>query len=109
MNLTISDYKTVLDYYNINYNKMKKNKIISTAEDILSTKLCRCIKKVSSIKNDKSRSVGICKNSVIRKKGLKINKFRCKKKPRFISFNKTKKKIKKLKDRLTIKNKTNYK
>ncbi len=105
MDLTLKDYKTVLDYYNINHSKMKKNKIISTAEDILSTKLCRCIKKVSSLKNDKSRSVGICKNSVIRKKGLKINKFRCKKKPRFIAFNKTKKKIKKFKRRLTLKNK----
>ena len=105
MNLTITDYKTVLDYYNIKYNKMKKNKIISTAEDILSTKLCRCIKKVSSLKNDEKRSIGICRNSVIRKKGLTINNFRCKKKPRFIAFNKTKKKIKKIKRRLTIKNK----
>ena len=44
MNLTLSDYKTVLYYYSINYDKMKKNKIISSAEDILATKLCRCIK-----------------------------------------------------------------
>lgn len=107
MNLTLSDYKTVLDYYSINYDKMKKNKIISTAEDILATKLCRCIKKVTKPKEKETRAIGICRNSVIRKKGISIHKFRCKKKPKLISFNKTKKKLKKYKKNLTIKNRKN--
>ena len=80
MNLTLSDYKTVLDYYSINYDKMKKNKIISSAEDILATKLCRCIKKVTKPNEKEKRAIGICRNSVIRKKGISIRKFRCKKK-----------------------------
>ena len=97
MELSLKDYKTILEYYSIDYSKFNKKKITSTAENILSKKLCRCIKKVSSIKNDKNRAIGICRNSVITKKGLTINKFRCKKKPRLISFNKTNKKIKKKK------------
>ena len=104
MDLTINDYKTILDYYNIDYKNMKKNKIIYTGEDILAKKLCRCIKKVDYPKKDEKRAIGICRNSVIKKKGLSINKFRCKKKARLIPFNKTKKKIKKNNKRLSIKN-----
>tara|TARA_Y100001958_G_C21248343_1_gene580922 strand:- start:5016 stop:5342 length:327 start_codon:yes stop_codon:yes gene_type:complete len=104
MDLTLKDYKTILEYYNIDYSFFKKNKIISTAENILAEKLCRCIKKVTPPKNDKIRAIGICRNSVIQKKGLTINKFRCKKKPKLLTFNKTKKKIKKKNKRLTIKN-----
>ena len=86
---------------------MKINKIVSTAEDILATKLCRCIKKVSPPKKDKKRAIGICRSSVIKKKNLKINKFRCKKKPSLVSFKTTKKKLKKVNRNLTIKKKYN--
>ena len=107
MDLTLKDYKTILEYYNIDYSILKKNKIISTAENILAEKLCRCIKKVTSPKNDKIKAIGICRNSVVKKKGLTINKFRCKKKPKLLNFNKTRKKIKKNSRKLTIKNKKN--
>jgi len=103
MYLSLSDYKTILDYYNIKYDNMSKNKITTTAEDILATKLCRCIKKVTKPKEKETRAIGICRSSVIRKKGISINKFRCKKKPKLIAFNKTKKKLKKINKRLTIK------
>lgn len=105
MDLSLTDYKTILEYYGIDYSQLDRKKIISTAENVLSKKLCRCIKKVTSPKNDKVRAIGICRNSVIQKKGLTINKFRCKKKPKLLSFNKTKKKIKKKNRKLTIKNK----
>ena len=84
--------------------KWKKKNIITTAEDILATKLCRCIKKVSSPKNDEKRAIGICRSSVVKKKNLKINKFRCKKKASLVSFKTTKKKLKKIHRSITKKN-----
>ena len=103
MDLTLQDYKSILQYYSIPYKNLKSKKIKDTAEDILATKLCRCIKKVSppktkiSNKSVKIRAVSICKNSVINKKGLSISTFKCKKKPRFIPFKNTRKRIKKSK------------
>ena len=105
MDLTLKDYKIILEYYSIDYKNYNRNKIISTAEKILAEKLCRCIKKVTSPKNEKVKAIGICRNSVIKKKGLTINKFRCKKNPKLVAFKKTRKKIKKSNKRLTIKNK----
>ena len=105
MLLNLSDYKKILNFYKINYSLFNNNKIIDKAEDILANKLCRCIKKVNKPKKDKDRAVGICRHSVIRKKGLRINTFHCKKKPRLTNFSRTKRKVKKLKSRLTIKNK----
>ena len=40
--LDMKDYKTILEFYNIN----KSKNIKADAEKILATKLCRCIKKV---------------------------------------------------------------
>ena len=91
--LTKKDYLSILSFYNlpvpkkkgkINYKKVKK-----LAEDILADKLCRCIKKVAKSNNPtkkaESRASAICGDSVIKKKGLKFNRFKCKKKPKLLS------------------------
>lgn len=93
MNLDLHDYKSILDYYKINYKNLTNNSIVARAEKILSAKLCRCIKKPSTTKED----------CTIKRKGLKLNKFKCKKQNKLISFGKTRKKIKKHGHTLTIK------
>ena len=92
--LTLSDYKDILYYYNVDFEKFSTNKIINDAEDIMGGKLCRCIKKVNMGKGvpigmkakqktrRKGRAIGICRNAVIRRKGYRIKKFSCKKRTR---------------------------
>lgn len=81
--LTNKDYQVILNYYNIPFTETTdKSKIKSLAEDILATKLCKCIKKVKKTRNDteESPSIAICKDSVINKKNLQVSKFSCKNK-----------------------------
>lgn len=77
--LSIRDYKNILFFYNKNIPK-SKNKIKKMAEDILASKLCRCIKKVDP-KNEE-KSIGICTRTIINNKGYKRGKFTCKNKPK---------------------------
>ena len=100
--LTFSDYRDILYYYNIDIDALPKKQIRLQAEEILAEKLCRCIKKVNVIRKDKSRSIAICKNSVIKRKGLATAGFKCKRKPRLMKFRKTKRVLKKLRKNLTI-------
>ena len=71
-----ADYIKILNYYGkpIPHNKkdVKKN-----ATDILTQKLCSCIKKVGQ-KSAENRSIRICTNSIVSKKGLTRGKFKCK-------------------------------
>ncbi|RZD39536.1 MAG: hypothetical protein CXT73_07470 [Methanobacteriota archaeon] len=83
--LTNSDYEDILDYYNIEKPiKNKNTKLL--AEDILSNKLCRCIKRVGklSTKENEKRNIAICRKSVLTRKNLNFNKFKCRNKPRFL-------------------------
>ncbi len=98
MKLSKSDYKKILDYYNIKYtDKTSFKSIKRKAENILSDKLCRCIKKVQTRqKKSLQTSIGICKKSVLKNKKLQCGKFTCKKKPRFIKDKKTKITLKKI-------------
>ena len=86
MKLTKQDYLTILKYYNIKVETNTKLAVIKeTAERILSEKLCTCIKKLQDPKNiDESRSIAICRKSVLNNKGIKANNFTCKKKARFL-------------------------
>ena len=45
------------------------------AENILSEKLCKCIKKVGP---DEKKSIAICTKSIFNRKNLKRGKFNCK-------------------------------
>jgi len=77
--LTIQDYKDILNFYHLpNQGSFKKLKL--QAENILSNKLCRCIKKVGSldIRKDESKAIGICSRTILGKKGFTRGKFKCK-------------------------------
>lgn len=73
--LTNTDYKQILEYYNKQIPKsrrlLKKN-----AEQILACKLCKCIKKIEPI--NEARSIGICTKTIFNRKGYTRGKFKCK-------------------------------
>ena len=87
--LTNADYEKILNYYKIPIPKSKRILKLK-AEDILSSKLCRCIKKVDHV--NEARSIGICTKSVVNRKGFTRGKFKCKGK-RSISLTKTRKSL----------------
>jgi len=80
MKLTNKDYLTILDYYNITPSQNSKGnldrkKIKEEAEDILASKLCRCIKKIDPV--DENKSIAICTDSIFTKRGIKYDAFKC--------------------------------
>jgi hypothetical protein len=88
MKLKIKDYKSILKYYQIDFQELTPEEIKLNAEDILANKICRCIKKINkhtSIPfkktelNNENKSIAICTNSIFRKKNLKNFGFTCKK------------------------------
>ena len=94
MKLTSKDYVDILNYYKIDISTMKKKERKEKAEHLLATKLCKCIK---SIKNksgaSEKKAIAICYNSVIKRKGLKTFKFKCKKGARLLPKKGTRKLI----------------
>ena len=73
--LNTKDYKEILKYYNIPFYSKKKrsrkslsnNKIKIIAENILATKLCKCIKKVTKKNRIKEPgAIAICTKSIFR-------------------------------------------
>ena len=84
--LNHADYIKILKYYKMRIPNSAKT-VKRAAEQMVATKLCRCIKKVGSDlaasqskANDKPASIGICTRSVINRKGLRANSFKCTKK-----------------------------
>ena len=79
--LTNSDYEDILTYYDIEKPHILEN-TKALAEQIIATKLCRCIKRVSKQRKQENerRDIGICRKSVISRKNLNIYKFKCKNK-----------------------------
>jgi hypothetical protein len=95
MVLTKQDYIKILNFYKINFSEDLPIKLLEKmAEKIIAEKLCRCIKKVSNKRYPKSKAIGICNYSVIQRKNLKIKGFTCKKKPKLLSNNKSKRLLK---------------
>ena len=79
MNLTKKDYKDILKHYKIPISD-NNSKNMKLAEHLLATKLCRCIKKVQ--KNTtlaEPAAIGICTNSIFKRRNLKYHRFTCKK------------------------------
>jgi hypothetical protein len=74
--LTINDYKHILAFYKKPLPKSKRLMKMQ-AEKILTSQLCRCIKK---LEKKGPRSIGICTKSIINNKGFTRGKFTCKKK-----------------------------
>jgi hypothetical protein len=90
--LSINDYKNILEFYKKPLPKSKRLLKIQ-AEKILSNKLCKCIKKVD--KGNEARAIGICTKTIINNKGYSRGKFTCKKKSTIkLSKRKTRKNIK---------------
>ena len=72
------DYISILKFYKINIPKSKRL-LKQQAENILSEKLCKCIKKVEpEYGHDTNKSIAICTNSIFNRKNLKRGKFKCK-------------------------------
>jgi hypothetical protein len=75
--LTINDYKHILEFYKKPLPKSKRLLKLQ-AENLLASKLCRCIKKID--KNSEQRAIGICTKSILNSKGYSRGKFTCKNK-----------------------------
>ena len=74
--LTNKDYKIILKFYNKKISSSTKiNR--QKAEKILSTKLCRCIKSIGTV--DENKALRICTSKIFQNKGLRRGKFTCKK------------------------------
>lgn len=97
MELHNEDYIEILNYYKMPVPKSKRLLRLE-AENILSSKLCKCIKKVTAISKpeNEARSIGICTKTIFNNKGLTRGRFKCKGK-RYVKFNRTKKLRKSLK------------
>jgi hypothetical protein len=93
-----NDYIKILNYYNIPITPTDSSKTVKhKAEEILAEKLCKCIKKVKNTDDEKdidietpseaeSKAIGICGDSIFRRKGLKHSGFTCKRRPKFIKY-----------------------
>jgi hypothetical protein len=94
--LTKNDYEKILNYYNIPFSLNDSSKSIKNkAENILAEKLCKCIKKVKNTDDEidtetpteaESKAIGICNDSIFRRKGLKHSGFTCKRRPKFLKY-----------------------
>lgn len=73
--LTKKDYEKVLTYYKIKIPS-KISEMREKAEKILSSKLCKCIKKIDT--NLEAKAIGVCTKSIFNRKGLTRGKFKCK-------------------------------
>jgi len=85
--LTKSDYIKILKYYNLNIPKTNAE-IKNAAENILSDKLCSCIKKVSP--TNEPKAIGICSKTIFNRKNLSHGKFNCKKSRNIVLTKKSK-------------------
>ena len=72
--LTKQDYIKILSFYKKEIPSSFKL-LKMEAENILSDKLCKCIKKVDS--SNESKSIAICSDSIFKKKGLVRGTFKC--------------------------------
>jgi len=96
MKLLKDDYKKILNYYNLKIPTTKKL-LKKKAEDILASKLCKCIKKVSRKRGgDTLKNIGTCRRSVLKKKSLKAFRFKCKNKPMLFTKKNKKHKLEKV-------------
>ena len=90
------DYIKILNYYNIPIASTDSSKTIKhKAEEILADKLCKCIKKVKKTDDEidtetpteaESKAIGICNDSIFRRKGLKHSGFTCKRHAKFLKY-----------------------
>jgi hypothetical protein len=82
MKMTKSDYEKILSYYKIPIDNLSSAELKRKAEEILATKLCKCIKAVEK-KVGTQNAIALCTTSVVGKKGLKYFDISCKGRARF--------------------------
>jgi hypothetical protein len=75
--LTEKDYREILEYYKKPIPRSKRI-LKENAEKIMSSKLCKCIKKLDP--ENEAKSIGICTRTIFNSKGITRGKFQCKKK-----------------------------
>jgi hypothetical protein len=76
LSLSKSDYIKILNYYKIRIPTGSSSKTLKNkAENILSEKMCRCIKKIGT--DNEQKAIGICTKTVINRKGYRRGKFSC--------------------------------
>ena len=72
-----SDYNMILNHYEVPIPKSRRIKR-KMVEDLLSDKMCRCIKSVEKTSKLKEpAAIAICNQSIFRNRGLKYNKLKC--------------------------------
>jgi hypothetical protein len=90
--LTSKDYMDILSFYKLTIPKSKRL-IKKKAENIISDKLCRCIKTVqkkltnnkintnnnTNTKLSETKAIGICSKTIFNNKGFTRGQFKCKK------------------------------
>ena len=88
--LSLDDYKNILKYYNEVIPRTNKE-IRRTAEVLMATKLCGCIKKVGKKDQTEGRAIGICTRTIFNRKKIKRGTFKCRKRTQSVSMQKEKK------------------
>lgn len=82
--LTHADYKKILEYYKISVHQgISFSSLKKKAEDALVKKICNCTKKLKS-KFRETKAIGVCAESVLKRKKLIYHRFTCKKPAHFI-------------------------
>ena len=80
--LSQEDYKTIIHHYGFPLPKSKRL-IKKKGEDLISRKLCSCIKKVTKkFKNDETPAIGICTYSILKNRNMKFKKKKTRKRRR---------------------------
>tara|TARA_Y100001970_G_scaffold32900_1_gene40797 strand:+ start:1376 stop:1714 length:339 start_codon:yes stop_codon:yes gene_type:complete len=107
--LSNKDFRTILKHYKLKIPRNKK-KTRKRAVNVLASKLCRCIKKVSKKKNKRTRkkykkraSTAICTSSIFKKRGLVHSRFSCKKTPKLYINKKNKRYLSKTRKNFNMK------
>ena len=82
--LTVGEYKTILNYYKIPIPSNKKE-MKRQAEKVITDKLCGCIKQVArkgKLPNranfSEQKAIGICTKTIVNSKGITRGSFACK-------------------------------
>lgn len=102
--LSEKDYREILEYYKKPIPSSKRI-LKNSAEKIMSSKLCKCIKKLDP--QNESKSIGICTRTIFNTKGITRGKFQCKKQ-QSVTMKKNNKTLK-IKNNKLVKSKKNKK
>jgi peptide deformylase len=82
--LNATDYKKILEYYKLKIpTRSTLSNLKKRAEKALVEKICNCTKKLKSQMSE-TKAIGVCANSVLKKKKLIYHRFTCKKSSHFI-------------------------